>query len=206
MANQDASFGLRLRRKPDGTSYNLNKYYISSSYGTALFVGDPVVHVGNTNTAEVTSGDETHDIGTLLEINKASAGDANAITGVIVAFEADPSNTTRVHNPASTERVAIVCDDPTAEYEIQGDGIVALDDVGLNANLIFTNSGSTVTGLSGVELDTSCDAPAADASNQLLILRYSEDPNNNDATAANGNVIVKINQSTLAANEALGIA
>src|SRR6185503_2714742 len=40
-------------------------------------------------------------------------------------------------------------------------------DMGLNANLIFTQSGSTTTGLSGVELNSATQA--ADATFQLMI-------------------------------------
>ena len=67
--------------------------------------------------------------------------------------------------------------------------------VGLNAVLIYTHSGSTATGLSGVELDTTSDAPAADASNQLVILR-AVNRVDNDTTITHANVEVMINQHT----------
>lgn len=206
MANTDAPFGLRPIKHKGGAPYTgaANPYYIPSTYATALFIGDPVIKTGTANTAEVTEPGAGKFIpGSLPEINKATAGDGNAITGVIVGFSPDPDNLSRSYNPASTERIAYVCDDPDVIFEIQADGAIAATQVGLNAVLIYTNSGSTTTGLSGVELDTSSDAPAADASNQLTILRVVN-RTDNEAGSANTKVEVKINQHT-EANNVIGI-
>ena len=174
MANSDTPFGLRPVRHRNGAAYNgaVNYYYVPSTYATALFVGDPVVKTGTANTTIVTApGAGEFGIGTLPEVNKAAAGDTNLITGVVVAFAADPNGLERIYNPASTERVIAVCDDPDVIFEIQADGAIAATQVGLNAVLIYTNAGDTNTGRSGAELDTTSDAPAADASNQLTIQR-----------------------------------
>ena len=206
MANTDAPFGLRPIKHKGGAPYTgaANPYYIPSTYATALFIGDPVIKTGTANTAEVTEpGAGTFIPGSLPEINKAAAGDGNAITGVIVGFSPDPDNLSRSYNPASTERIAYVCDDPDVIFEIQADGAIAATQVGLNAVLIYTNAGSTTTGLSGVELDTSSDAPAADASNQLTILRVVN-RTDNEAGSANTKVEVKINQHT-ESNNVIGI-
>ncbi len=192
--NNDTPFGLRPVRYRDGSPYNgaVNPYYIASNYATALFVGDPVVKVANGSNAAAV-GD--FPIGTLPEINKATAGDGNAITGVIVGFAPLPTNLGLTYNTASTERVAYVCDDPNVMFEIQADGAIAAAQVGLNANLIYTHSGSTITGRSGAELDTTSDVPDADASNQLTILRVVNRPDNYAATAFT-KVLVTINQHT----------
>lgn len=199
MANQDTPFGLRPIRHRNGASYNgaANPYYINSSYATALFIGDPVIKVaGGSNAAALSAaGVGDFPIGTLPEIEKATAGDTNRITGVIVGFAPLPDNLTQQYNPASTERVALVCDDPDIIFEIQADGAIPAASMGLNAVLIYTHSGSTVSGLSGVELDTTSDAPAADASNQLLILRAANIPDN-DTTLTHAKVEVMINQHT----------
>lgn len=199
MANVDTPFGLRPIRHRNGAPYNgaANPYYISSGYDTALFIGDPVIKVaGGSNTAEVTVPSVgKFAIGTMPSIEKAAAGDTNRITGVIVGFSADPANLDRKHNPASTERVALVCDDPDVVFEIQADGAIPAASVGLNAVLIYTHSGDTTTGLSGVELDTTSDPPAADASNQLLILR-AVNREDNDTTLTHAKVEVLINQHT----------
>ena len=192
--NTDTPFGLRPVRYRDGSPYNgaCNPYFINASYGTALFLGDAVVKVAaGSNTAAV--GD--FPIGSLPSIERATAGDGNQITGVIVGFLPLPTNLGLTYNPASTQRVALVCDDPNVLFEIQADGAIAADQIGLNAVLIYTHAGSTVTGRSGAELDTTSDAPAADASNQLTILRVVDRPDNYAATAFT-KVLVAINQHT----------
>lgn len=174
MANVDSRFGLTPLRHKSGAPYNgaVNPYYIPSTYGTALFIGDPVVKTGTANTAAVSApGAGSFAIGTLPEINKSTIGDTGIMTGVIVAFAADPTALETKHNPASTERIALVCDDPDIVFEIQADGAIASTQIGLNAMLIATHGGSTVTGLSGLELDTTGTAPAANASLPLVILR-----------------------------------
>lgn len=199
MANIDAAFGLRPIKRRNGASYHVatTPYYIPSSYGTALYIGDPVVKTGTANTARVTApGAGSFAPGMLPEINKATAGDGNMLTGVIVGFAPLPTDLSKIYNPASTERIAYVCDDPDMIFEIQADGAIAATQVGLNAVLIYTNSGSTSTGLSGVELDTSSDVPAADASNQLTILRVADVAGRNELDTAWTVVEVKINQHT----------
>ena len=196
MANSDTPFGLRPLRHRNGAPYNgaVNYYYVLAGYATALFLGDPVVKTGTSNTAGVKiPGAGDFDPGTLPTVNKATAGDGNAITGVVVGVFMDPDDSGAVYKPASTEAVLAVADDPDLVFEIQDDGAAALaaTSVGLNAVLIYTHAGSTSTGLSGVELDTNSDAPAADASNQLTILRLK--PELGNEIAANAVWEVKIN-------------
>jgi hypothetical protein len=65
--------------------------------------------------------------------------------------------------------------------------------MGLNADLVYTHTGSTVTGLSGAELDSSTDE--ADASSQLLIVR-AVNRLDNDTTLTHCKVEVMLNQHT----------
>ena len=199
MANTDAPTGLRPVRHRSGAPYNAggNAYFINSGYGTALFIGDPVIKMAaGSNTSEVTvPGMGRFPIGTMAEINKSAASDGSRITGVIVGFAALPTDLTVKHSAASTEGVALVCDDPDVIFEIQADGAVPAASMGLNANLIFTHAGSTTTGLSGVELDTTSDAPDTDASNQLLIMR-AVNREDNDTTITHPKIEVLINQHT----------
>jgi hypothetical protein len=60
---------------------------------------------------------------------------------------------------------------------------------------IYTHSGSTSTGLSGVELDTTSTAPSADASNQMVILR-AVNREDNDTTLTHAKVLVVLNNHT----------
>ncbi len=201
MANNDASFGLRPVNAL-GQSYcgRINAYYVPASYATALYVGDAVVSVGDSNDNEVRG---KYGPQTLQEVNLASVN-TGAITGAIVGFEPLTHQST-TYGAASTERVVFVADDPYQLFEIQADGTVAADDIGLNASLIYTNSGSTVYGTSGAELDTgTTNAPATTAGLQLKIHRLARKVDN-DAASANSRVIVSINTHTLAHGEA-GVA
>jgi len=192
MANIDAPSGLTPMRHKSGAPYNgaVNLYFVPASYAVALFIGDPVIKTGTSNTAEV----EGMQAGTLPEINKATAGDGNSLTGVIVGFGVESDQLEKAFNPASTQRIVQVADDPDLVFRIQDDASAVLDatSVGLNANLVFATSGSTTTGLSGVELDAT--TPSADASNQLTIQRLH--PVLDNELGNNAVWEVKINQHT----------
>lgn len=201
MANTAGPFGLRPVRHVDGSPWNgaLRHYYIPATDNTALFKGDPVVIVGDSNDNEILGNPP----GTLSEITRATPGDGNLVTGVFwgaVPVTAD-STTYRV---ASTERVVYVIDDPTVIFEIQdsGDGTPTADWVGLNA-VIQTGTGSTATGLSGMTLNANGDPPDADASNQLLILALAKKQNNEIGDYGIWEVL--INQHTMVL-PSLGIA
>lgn len=190
MPNTDTPFGLRPVQHRNGAPYTgaANHYYIPAAYGTALFVGDPVVRTGAVNTAKIGS----YPVGALPVVAKATVG-SNPITGVIVGFVSDADDP--VYNPASTERIAIVCDDPEVLYEIQADGTLTPADVGLNGVLIYTHAGSTVTGRSGAELDTTSTVPATTAAMQLKIVRFMN-REDNDMAAANSKALVMINNNS----------
>lgn len=207
MANINSPFGLRPVRYAGGAPYNgaVNPYFIPSTYGTALYIGDPVVKTGTANTAAVNyPGAGFADVGTLPEINKATVGTGNPITGVIVGFVALPTDLSKQYNPASTERIALVCDDPNVEFEMQADGAINAVDVGLNAVLIYTVAGSAITGYSGAQLDTgTTTAPATTAAYQLKILR-AVNRADNDTTLTRSKVRVRINNHT-EAHAVLGV-
>ena len=77
--------------------------------------------------------------------------------------------------------------------ELVPDGAIPAANMGLNAALVYTHSGSTTTGLSGAELNSATDA--ADASQQLLILG-AVNREDNDTTLTHCKVEVLINQHT----------
>lgn len=171
-----------------------NPYYVPSTYATALYVGDPVIVTGTANTSTIKG---EFPAGTLPEVNKATAGATNRITGVITSFLVPFSGSTPFqsnYKPASTEAVVYVCDDPSVLYEIQADSTaaVAATDISTNANIIFTHSGDTVSGKSGAELNTS--SMTADATYQLQIMRLVNRSDN--ALGTNAKLIVRINLST----------
>ncbi len=179
MANVNAPFGLRPVRHSSGAPYNgsVNKYYVPASYATSLFIGDPVALTGTSNTSLVRG----YNPGTIAEINKATAGTTNKWIGAIVGFEPASGAESLVYGAASTERIALVADDPDLIYHIQDDGGAALaaTSVGLNAVFIYTVAGSTITGASGVQLDAgTTTAPATTQGFQMQILRLANFPNN----------------------------
>jgi len=172
MANVDAPFGLRPIRHLNGNPWNgvTQRCLVEDDYATALFIGDPVI---------VTGAAGSDDTSGLPVINKATAGDTNRIYGVIVSFEADPDNLSRKHIPASTGGYANVCIDPDVVFIIQDDAGATLDGGSISDNAVISTStaGSTVTGLSGVEL-AAATTPTSDASYQLLILDVYKAPDN----------------------------
>ena len=202
MANQTGAFGLRPVRYFNGSPWNGKgrPYYIPATDSTALFLGDPVVIVGDSNDNEIMG----HVPGSLSEVTIATAGDGNVITGVVIGVMSTTAESL-IYRAASTERVLLVCDDPDVIFQIRDDAVTALtaDTVGLNAVLI-AGTGSTVTGRSAWALDSGGDVPAADASNQLFILNLANIPGNEIATSAVWEVL--INQHTYKVRGGLGVA
>ena len=186
MANIDAAFGLRPIAKvgsaPGGTT-GTTKYSIADNQGTAIFTGDPV-KFKNDGTVEV-----------------AAAG--NPSCGVFMGcFYTDPSTskpTFRNFFPASLspgDAIAFVADDPNQLFIAQQDsaaGNIVAADLNLNADLVF-GAGSTTTGMSGVEIDSS--SKNTTAALQVKLLDFYDAPSN-DATANNSVLVVKINNHQL---------
>ena len=186
MANIDQAFGLRPIAKvgsaPGGTT-GTTKYSIADNQGTAIFTGDPVKYKSD-GTVEV-----------------ATAGDPSC--GVFMGcFYTDPTTskpTFRNHFPASLspgDAIAFVADDPDqlfiAQQDSDGSNLVAAD-LNLNADLVF-GAGSTTTGMSGVEIDSSTKNTTAAL--QVRLIDFYDVPSN-DATANNSVIVVKINNHQL---------
>ena len=198
MANLDRPNGLEpLNNVTSGDfSAKIQPYYVPSSDATALFVGDPVVKTGTSNTSEI----DGFQPGTLPEVARTTAGAGNASTGVIVSFGPDRDDLTNQYRVASTERIVYVLDDPYASFRIQDDASATLDAgaVGNNANIVFTTGGSTAYGRSGAELQAS--SVASGATLQLKILRLL--PREDNAVGANAIWEVRLNNHTESPNSA----
>lgn len=203
MANTDTPTGLKPIRYLSGAPYNgaCNPYYRASSVTTALFIGDVVVRTGSANTAVVSApGAGEFDVGTLPTVTKTTAGDSNTDgerqTGVVVGFGAQPTNLATVYLAGSTAGVVWVADDPNLVFEVQCPSSIAATQVGLNAILLDTHSGSTVTGLSGTEIDGGDGtSPGADASYQTRIIRLINRTDNTPNSTFN-KVEVTLNNHT----------
>jgi hypothetical protein len=200
MANPTGAFGLNPERHISGAPWNgaVVKCYISASYATALFIGDPVLLSPTLAEKDPTGMHPT--------INK-SAGTAGVLTrGVIVSFEPNPDDLTKIYSPASTEGYAYVCMDEDVVYSIRGDGGGTLTSVvpGQNAVMIATTSGSTVTGLSGMNLDEgTTTAPNTTQNFTLHIVGIKDIADNELGDDAVYEVL--LNTPTLTAGKFLGI-
>lgn len=180
MANANTPFGLRPVRHRNGAPYNggATRYYVPASDSTALYIGDPVIIAGSADADGVPS------------VTKATAAGGAYVLGSVVAVEPMTTAST-TYRPASTLAYVYVADDPDLVYEIQEDavgGALAAADVGLNADLVF-GSGSTVTGLSGAQLDTSTKA----TTNTLQLRIHGFVQRADNEIGANAKVLVSIN-------------
>lgn len=198
MANADTPFGFRPIKHRNGAPYNsaANPYHVTNASNNALFIGDPVVIVGTSNTAAISvPGGGTFAIGTLPDILRASAGAGNRITGIIVGFYASPTALEDQYRVDATERVALVCDDPDVVFECQADSAtdLAATSVGAAFNFVLTHGGSVTSGLSGAELDGSDEG--TDPQDQLILTRFVN-RDDNDATLTHAKCEVVISTHT----------
>lgn len=184
MANTDNAYGLRPISHRNGAPYNGsgNIYHIPASYATAMYAGMPVVKTG------------TGDTEGIPDIKVGVTG--GPITGVIVGFIARDGKTNQVVNDnvnysvASTESYALVCDDPDILFSVQEDstgGALAVTNIGQNAN-INIGTGSTTSGLSNAQLDSS--TAAATATLALKIMRLVQRVDNAIGNYAEWEVII----------------
>ena len=183
MSNQNAPFGLKPSSKL-GSNYNnegVTEYKIASGASGNIFSGD-LVKMANTGTILV-----------------AAAGDQ--ALGVFRGCQYTDSSGDVIFSPywpdgtVTSDAVAFVVDDPNALFEVQSaaTGSVVQTVVGNNADIVYT-SGSTITGISAVEISGTTAATSA----QLRIVGVSSDPENSTlgtgSASANVNLIVKINE------------
>ena len=186
MANVDSPFGLKYRYCLHGGDPIIQTFLIPATDNTAVFLNDPVKPAGSA------SAD-----GKYATVAQGTA--AAQILGVVQGFDqvkglGTSQNLYRTHRPASTAMYVKVITDPLAVYEIQEDsvaGALAADDIGLNASIIV-GTGSAVTGLSAVELDTSTKADTATL--ELKIIGLVNRPDNELGT--NAKVLVMINAAS----------
>lgn len=153
MANPDIPFGFKPVRNLSGAPYNGAHQIFATATGDAVasFIGDAVTYAG---TSQIIDGV------TYVDVKQAATGDI--VVGVIVGVVPDTSASLNYH-AASTIRKVMVATDPDLEFEIQevsGGTALTANDMGLNANFVV-GSGSTVTGLSGMELNNATEAATA---------------------------------------------
>lgn len=175
MANVDRPRGLVPVQHISGGSWNgkTNMYLMTGASGAA-YIGDLVKLGGTAGTAgQTVNGIDVEGMPTIAQ---AAAGDGGI--GVVVGFLPLQTNLETKYRVNSTDRIALVCDDPGVIYEIQevsGGTALTADEVGLNANVVV-GSGNTTTGLSGMELNNSGENTTADL--DLRIMGLVKRPDN----------------------------
>tara|TARA_A100001388_G_scaffold131617_1_gene97442 strand:+ start:95 stop:691 length:597 start_codon:yes stop_codon:yes gene_type:complete len=126
------------------------EFLIKSGYATAIFNGDVV---GLADTANST------DDGYL--VREAVASEVNPIGVFLGCSYTDPNTgqlTFSQYYPgsiAASDIKAVVSANPFTLYEVQADDAIAQTQLGMTADLVQTQAGSTVTGNSGIQLDAS---------------------------------------------------
>lgn len=192
MANTNRTNGFKPIKYLNGAPYNgaVTRYFIPSGDATATFIGD-LVKLDSTGDTAAAGGKA---LGVRSVVQGAASG---AVIGAIVGFEVDPTAlNTPIYRAASTGRYVYVADDPNLLFEVQEDGVggaLAVADVGLNADVVV-GSGSTTTGASGMQLDTS--TKATNATLPLKIVEFVQRVDN-EVGSANAKVLVKINNHQL---------
>ena len=126
------------------------EFLIKSGYATAIFNGDVV---GLADTAN------SPDDGYL--VREAVASEVNPIGVFLGCSYTDPNTgqlTFSQYYPgsiAASDIKAVVSANPFTLYEVQADDAIAQTQLGMTADLVQTQAGSTVTGNSGIQLDAS---------------------------------------------------
>ena len=176
MANVDGAFGFRPTRHLTGGQIRAEEYAIAANYGSAIYTGQVVEAVAGGG------------------IEAAAAGDTQQVGVFGGCFFTDPSTskpTFKAFYPASTNASdikATVHVDPFTVFEAQhdGTGTAAMN----NSAFDFVGtSGSTITGQSTSEIDTSTSG----TSGGFKQIGISTDPDNSDTGSANVNAYVVFN-------------
>ena len=195
MANKDASFGCKPVRMMGGAPYSggQSRYRIASGATTPIFQGDLVT--------QLTAG----------VLGRHAASGTVPIVGVFNGVSyTDPTTGEQIfknHYPGSisaSDIVANVIDDPNVVFEVQSDEAFPVADLFGNFDIVEQSPvGSTLSGKSNAELDTSTGATTATL--PLKAIDISQDPDNSDVASANTNVLVVI-QNSIMGQKGAGLA
>ena len=217
MANQTAGFGFRQAPTVGSTpaTGGQAEYMVKSGLGVGIFQNNPV-------SQQHTAGDDGYlqDI-TADTMDDGIAGGVDWSTGtsniqpIVGVFNgifyvnsstSKPTFANHVlsgttfgtdYNTGSNDGIGLVNDNPMQEYTCKADAAVS------QANLLSTfnptdgaTAGTQINGQSTVKLNIA----SADATSQFRIVRTANDPENNDNTAANSNVVVQISPAASISN------
>lgn len=199
MANSNRPSGFTPKRYINGANWSGagNVYSIDASYGTALYIGDPV---------KSGTGADANGVANIV-LGSTTGG----LRGVIVALSNSGSTTggqsgmtdyANINNPSITYRpagdvnvwYALVVDDPNVLFEVQEESNptqLAATEVGLNT---ISKTGTGNGYLSGWQLPSLTGAtPAATATLQLKLFGLSQYPAATNVFGAYAKWLVQIN-------------
>jgi len=170
MANVDRPSGLIPVGHLDGSKWNGAVQMFLFDQSNAVYIGDPVKSGGTAGAAGVfVNGINCEG---MPNADRAAAG--NTLVGVVIAFTPLYNDQTVIHKAAdSTKRIGLVVTGPDTVYEVQEDSVgndIAVTQVGNNFDMITWAAGSTVSGVSIVELDSSDSSGTSTAQFRLLRL------------------------------------
>ena len=204
MANANAPRGLIPYRRASGEPYNgsANIYYVPSSYGTAIYVGDPVQIVTASADLQGIPAVQVITAGNGTDSGIATYGLIGAMVGIVSGGEpiVGITQASTVYHPASTAGYILVADDPDLLYMVQENGNMggaspaagSVPGPGKNVDLV-SGSGSTVTGYSGWQLGS---ASLSTNALQMRVLRMLEQGDNALGTNAKWLCRINLNQIT----------
>ncbi len=199
MANSNAPTGIKPVQM-NGTPWNGQGLLVAFAAGdnNNIFVGDPVRYA---------TGGGTDALGVPV-VTIASAGATNPILGSFLGVCNGPAGSgftlTRdlpIYRQASIANYGFIATDPNLVWEVQedsvGGAIVAATSAGELCDLV-AGAGSTFTGMSGWQLDSS--TAGAGTTKQVKILELARGPDN--AIGVNAKWRVRLNLAQLWSNVA----
>ncbi len=195
MANNNAPRGL-IPWKGYVSGYEtggLGLYYVPSTYGSAIYVGDPVVATGASDAFGVpvvqlaTAAGGAYTLGPMVAIS--NGGPNNAVVAV--------TRDLPVYHPASTSQYILVAHNPDEMFWIQEDsvgGAIVTATAGMKNIDLIAGTGSTVTGYSGWMADSSTIQTTATLQLRIMQALVEED---NAPGSSFAKWLVKINLHSL---------
>ena len=195
MANKDSAFGCKPVRMMGGAPYSggQSRYRIASGATTPIFQGDLVT--------QLTAG----------VIGRHTATGTVPIVGVFNGVQyTDPTTGEQVFKNyypgsiAASDIIASVVDDPNVVFEIQGDAAMPVADLFGNFDIVDGSPvGDTSSGISNTEIAVSTGNTTATL--PLKALDISQDPDNDDVSSSNTNVLCVI-QNHICGQKGAGLA
>lgn len=183
MANLNKPNGFSPVKQKTGAPFNnqINAYYVPSTDGTALGIGD-VVKLATGSTTDPITGIN------LKNVTKVATAATDVPVGVVVGFSFNPDNLMQKYRPASTARTVYVADHPNTLFSVQSDSTgIAAADLGLNATFTL----GTVNTTTGVT-DAVVTGPATTNTLPFEIVEF--DSVNKNEVGAYSRVIVRFNK------------